>query len=89
MAQKRVSSPTPGHDPPARKKTLVVDPWGRPRFKGCESIKAYEMLGKLGEGTFGEVHKARHRGSGKLVALKKILMHNAKEEGVSCGCWWS
>lgn len=29
-----------------------------------------------------EVHKARHRGSQKLVALKKILMHNAKEEGV-------
>lgn len=29
------------------------------------------------------MHKARHRGDGKLVALKKILMHNAKEEGVS------
>lgn len=30
-----------------------------------------------------EVHKARHRASGAMVALKKILMHNAKEEGVS------
>src|SRR5205807_6646066 len=30
-----------------------------------------------------EVHKARHRSSGALVALKKILMHNAKEDGVS------
>lgn len=33
-----------------------------------------------------EVYKAKHRGNGKLVALKKILMHNAKEEGVS-GSW--
>lgn len=30
-----------------------------------------------------EVHKARHKASGAMVALKKILMHNAKEEGVS------
>lgn len=32
---------------------------------------------------YREVHKARHRASGAMVALKKILMHNAKEEGVS------
>ncbi|KAI0292940.1 kinase-like domain-containing protein [Russula brevipes] len=34
---------------------------------------------KLGEGTFGEVHKAKHCPTGKLVALKRILMHNEKE----------
>lgn len=26
---------------------------GRPRFHGCSSIRDYEVLGKLGEGTFG------------------------------------
>ena len=26
-----------------------------------------------------EVHKAKHRPTGKLVALKRILMHNEKE----------
>ncbi|KAK9459265.1 kinase-like domain-containing protein [Lipomyces oligophaga] len=41
--------------------------------------KEYEGLEKLGEGTFGEVHKARHRQTHRLVALKKILMHNEKE----------
>ena len=28
---------------------------------------------------FREVHKAKHRPTGKLVALKRILMHNEKE----------
>ncbi|KAI0422103.1 kinase-like protein [Xylaria grammica] len=53
----------------------------RPRdsFKGCSRINDYELLGKLGEGTFGEVHKARSRKTGALVALKKIIMHNEKD----------
>jgi serine/threonine-protein kinase BUR1 len=54
-------------------------PDGQPRFQGCSKISAYEFLGKLGEGTFGEVHKARHIKKGHLVALKKILMHNEKD----------
>ena len=52
---------------------------GHPRFLGCSGIKNYEKLGKLGEGTFGEVHKARSRDTGRIVALKKILMHNEKD----------
>ncbi|KAI5283393.1 serine/threonine protein kinase, CMGC, CDC2/CDK sub, partial [Ascosphaera acerosa] len=52
---------------------------GRPRFEGCTSIRQFEMLGKLGEGTFGEVYKARSRTNGSVVALKKILLHNEKE----------
>ncbi|KAF2854440.1 Pkinase-domain-containing protein [Plenodomus tracheiphilus IPT5] len=49
------------------------------RFKGCCKIGEYEMLQKLGEGTFGEVHKARHRVTGSIYAMKKILMHNEKD----------
>ncbi|CAO2649574.1 Nn.00g069590.m01.CDS01 [Neocucurbitaria sp. VM-36] len=49
------------------------------RFKGCSKIGEYEMMQKLGEGTFGEVHKARHRVTGSIFALKKILMHNEKD----------
>lgn len=53
----------------------------RPRdsFAGCSKITDYDLLGKLGEGTFGEVHKARSRRTGILVALKKIIMHNEKD----------
>ncbi|KAI8066943.1 kinase-like domain-containing protein [Gilbertella persicaria] len=48
-------------------------------FKGCSKITDYEFLDKLGEGTFGEVHKAKDKHTSQLVALKRILMHNEKE----------
>lgn len=35
------------------KKTLEVDERGRPHFQGCSNVREYELLGKLGEGTFG------------------------------------
>ena len=52
---------------------------GRMRFHGCSRVQDYDFLGKLGEGTFGEVSKARSKRTGAVVALKKILMHNEKD----------
>lgn len=52
---------------------------GHSRFHGCTGIGSYKILSKLGEGTFGEVHKARSCVNGRIVALKKILMHNEKD----------
>ncbi|KAF9527396.1 hypothetical protein CPB83DRAFT_856083 [Crepidotus variabilis] len=48
-------------------------------FNGCGQQGDYETMTKLGEGTFGEVHKAIHKQNGHIVALKRILMHNEKE----------
>ncbi|KAF8956307.1 kinase-like domain-containing protein [Flammula alnicola] len=48
-------------------------------FTGCGLQSDYEATTKLGEGTFGEVHKAVHKSTGTIVALKRILMHNEKE----------
>ena len=45
----------------------------------CHDVGKYEKLMKVGQGTFGEVFKARDRNSKRLVALKKILMENEKE----------
>lgn len=55
-------------------------------FMCCaESIK-YEKVAKIGQGTFGEVFKAREKsGTRKFVAMKKVLMENEKE-GVSVRC---
>ncbi|CCJ30303.1 unnamed protein product [Pneumocystis jirovecii] len=49
------------------------------RFEGCSKPRDYERLEKLGEGTFGEVHKGRKKSTHDLVAMKRILMHNEKE----------
>ncbi|KIM59118.1 hypothetical protein SCLCIDRAFT_126775 [Scleroderma citrinum Foug A] len=48
-------------------------------FEGCGRQSDYDATTKLGEGTFGEVHKAVQIATRRAVALKRILMHNEKE----------
>ncbi|ODV97590.1 hypothetical protein PACTADRAFT_47478 [Pachysolen tannophilus NRRL Y-2460] len=48
-------------------------------FVGMSTLRNYEIISKLGQGTFGEVQKARHIKTGRLVALKKLIVHNDKE----------
>lgn len=54
-------------------------------FPYCDEVNKYEKMAKIGQGTFGEVFKARHKRDKKIVALKKVLMENEKE-GVRA-CW--
>ncbi|KAH7727623.1 CMGC/CDK/CDK9 protein kinase [Aphelenchoides avenae] len=49
------------------------------QFPYLNDVTNYEKILKIGQGTFGEVFKARCKTTGKLVALKKILMENEKE----------
>ena len=49
-------------------------------FPYCAEVSKYEKQAKIGQGTFGEVFKARDKkNKGKIVALKKVLMENEKE----------
>ncbi|RJE26511.1 hypothetical protein PHISCL_01124 [Aspergillus sclerotialis] len=68
--------------------SLERDNHGNARFCGCSSIRDFEFLGKLGEGTFGEVYKARSKKDTSVVALKRILMHNEKD-GVRVPLYYS
>ncbi|KAI5959525.1 BUR1 [Candida theae] len=42
-------------------------------------LDQYEMIQKLGQGTFGVVQKARNKRTGEIVAIKQLLNHSAKE----------
>jgi len=56
-------------------------PWEPPTdYPFCHDVAVkYEKLTKIGQGTFGEVFKARNKETRALVALKKVLMENEKE----------
>ncbi|NXH15917.1 CDK3 kinase, partial [Bucco capensis] len=45
------------------------------------TMEAYQKIGKIGEGTYGVVYKARHKHTRQLVAVKKIRL-DADTEGV-------
>lgn len=44
-------------------------------------MERYEKLGKIGEGTYGVVYKAREIDTGQMIALKKIRLEQ-EDEGV-------
>ncbi|KII65236.1 Cyclin-dependent kinase 12 [Thelohanellus kitauei] len=46
---------------------------------GERSINMYEVLEPIGEGTYGQVFKARDKCTNELVALKKIRLENERE----------
>lgn len=46
---------------------------------GSRNVEVYEKVEQVGEGTYGQVYKARDKETGKFVALKRVRMDNEKE----------
>ncbi|CAK5131335.1 unnamed protein product [Meloidogyne enterolobii] len=44
-----------------------------------EMSNNYEMLGKIGEGTYGTVFKAKSKENGQIVALKIVKLDDEDE----------
>ncbi len=63
------------------KVTATTDAW-RGDVGKSSSVSKFEKLNRIGEGTYGTVYRARDKENGSIVALKKIIFHDAKE-GVS------
>jgi serine/threonine protein kinase len=42
-------------------------------------VADFEKIAEIGEGTYGTVFKARDKGTGEIVALKKVRMHNEND----------
>ncbi|CAE6094012.1 unnamed protein product [Arabidopsis arenosa] len=50
-----------------------------PPMWGSRSVDCFEKLEQIGEGTYGQVYKAKEIKTGEIVALKKIRMDNERE----------
>uniref|UniRef100_A0A8B9LJS0 Cyclin-dependent kinase 13 n=1 Tax=Astyanax mexicanus TaxID=7994 RepID=A0A8B9LJS0_ASTMX len=79
------------HSPPEEKKTPTLRRRPKicgPRFGeiketeidwGKRCVDKFEILGITGEGTYGQVYKARDKDTAEMVALKKVRLDNEKE----------
>jgi serine/threonine protein kinase len=47
----------------------------------CRSVQDFEKSCRIGEGTYGTVYRAVEKKTGKVVALKRVLLHNEKQNG--------
>lgn len=80
---------------PARESPLLLQPTFKKRPKICcprygerkqtqtdwgkRCVDKFDIIGIIGEGTYGQVYKAKDKDTGELVALKKVRLDNEKE----------
>ncbi|XP_012700894.2 LOW QUALITY PROTEIN: probable serine/threonine-protein kinase At1g54610 [Setaria italica] len=64
--------------------TWLLDNVPREALEGIvpRSADAYDKIEKVGQGTYSNVYKARERGTGRVVALKKVRLDTSESESV-------
>ena len=49
------------------------------QFGPCRDVELYELLNNIEEGSYGMVSRARAKGTGEIVALKRLKMEHAND----------
>ncbi|XP_041435038.1 cyclin-dependent kinase 12 isoform X2 [Xenopus laevis] len=70
--------------PPLKKRPKICCPRYGERKQtetdwGKRCVDKFDIIGIIGEGTYGQVYKAKDKDTGELVALKKVRLDNEKE----------
>ncbi|KAG5184421.1 serine/threonine kinase [Tribonema minus] len=50
-------------------------------FGNCRPVSTYEKLGRIGQGAYGTVYEAIDKETKRPVALKRVILHNEKQDG--------
>ncbi|XP_016529860.1 cyclin-dependent kinase 12-like isoform X1 [Poecilia formosa] len=82
--QSPVRQPPPGPQQPLKKRPKICSPrYGERKHNlsdwGKRCVDKFDIIGIIGEGTYGQVYKAKDKDTGELVALKKVRLDNEKE----------
>lgn len=57
----------------------VATPTYHAKDWGEKCVDGFQVITQIGEGTYGQVYKARDKNTAQLVALKKVRLENEKE----------
>ncbi|CAG9561663.1 unnamed protein product [Danaus chrysippus] len=57
----------------------VATPTHHAKDWGEKCVDGFQVITQIGEGTYGQVYKARDKNTAQLVALKKVRLENEKE----------
>ncbi|XP_077171756.1 cyclin-dependent kinase 12 isoform X2 [Paroedura picta] len=74
---------TPPQQPLRKRPKICCPRYGERRQTesdwGKRCVDKFDIIGIIGEGTYGQVYKAKDKDTGELVALKKVRLDNEKE----------
>ncbi|XP_040294131.1 cyclin-dependent kinase 12 [Bufo bufo] len=74
---------TPPQQPLKKRPKICCPRYGERKQKeidwGKRCVDKFDIIGIIGEGTYGQVYKAKDKDTGELVALKKVRLDNEKE----------